>query len=103
MIMGQSAGVIAALSLSNMSKTGATLHDIDIDTMHAALLKDGQKMNEACHIAPPPAPPGPHAAEYTVSGAGTSSCNGVYLLRGICVNLLWINLIYLSKGFIPNS
>lgn len=72
MIMGQSAGAIAALSLEKVSKDGA-VHDVETAALHAALLAGNQLMNGACHL-----PPAPHVAEITVFGAGTASCNGVY-------------------------
>ena len=81
MIMGQSAGTIAALTLPDVAKGGA-VHDIDTSLLHAALLAGGQLMNGAC-VKPtgpptPPPPPAPHAAAYTVSGAGNTASNGVY-------------------------
>lgn len=74
--MGQSAGVIASLAL----KTGVKhVHDVDTALLHAALLQGAQLMNERCDASvTPPGPPPPHAAAWTVEGAGTTSCNGVY-------------------------
>jgi hypothetical protein len=78
MIMGQSAGVLAALALRTVLPQGKPVHEVDTAALHRALLQGGQLMNEACAMPGPPGPPAPHAAEYTVAGAGTASCNGVY-------------------------
>jgi hypothetical protein len=63
MIMGQSAGTIASLSLDHVARGGA-VHDVDLVALHGALLEDGQIMNEKCMHAPapptPPRPPAPH-------------------------------------------
>jgi hypothetical protein len=70
MIMGQSAGTIAAMALRTPSKP---VHDIDVDEMHQLLLQGRQLMNSACN--PPPVV---HVKSIIVSGAGTTSCNGIY-------------------------
>jgi hypothetical protein len=78
MIMGQSAGTIAALALKS---NGGNVHAVDADEMHARLLQGGQLMGDACGKTPsppPPAPPAAHNSSYTVKGAGSSDCNGVY-------------------------
>ena len=38
MIMGQAAGTVAAL----VAASGAAVQDVDVDTLHAALVNDGQ-------------------------------------------------------------
>ena len=78
MIMGQSAGTIAALALKS---NGGNVHAVDADEMHTRLLQGGQLMGDACGKTPPPPPPAPpaaHNSSYTVKGAGSSDCNGVY-------------------------
>lgn len=81
MIMGQSAGTIALLSLDHVARGGA-VHDVDLVALHGALLEDGQIMNEKCMHAPapptPPRPPAPHAAAYSVNNGGDTASNGVY-------------------------
>ena len=59
MIMGQSAGTIAALALKPNPNAGkasgaANVHDVDLDVLHALLLNQGQLMNNACSPPPPP-------------------------------------------------
>jgi hypothetical protein len=108
MIMGQSAGVAAAMAVNNTkvllttkvtgpgagagagvgTRTGsnANVHTIDLDVLHSHLLAQGQRMNEACQApprvpTPPPAPTPPPPMRLTVSGAGDSGCNGVYVLN----------------------
>lgn len=79
MIMGQSAGVIAALGLrTGLLSKGKPIHEVDTALLHEELLQGKQLMNRACHIPPPSPRPGPHAASYVVTGAGTASCNGNY-------------------------
>ena len=79
MIMGQSAGVIAALGLrTGLLSEGKPIHEVNRAILHQELLQGGQLMNEECHIPSPSPPPGPHAAAYVVSGAGSASCNGHY-------------------------
>jgi hypothetical protein len=79
MIMGQSAGVIAALALQTVLLQGEAIHDVDRVVLHQRLLDTKQLMNEDCKVPSPAPPPAPHAARYIVSGAGTASCNGVYM------------------------
>ena len=81
MIIGQSAGVVAALTLAGV-EDGKPVHSVDTSALHAALLAGGQRMNAACNPPPappaPPTPPAPHAPGYTVAGAGSAECNGIY-------------------------
>ena len=56
MIMGQSAGTIAALGLQTVLAQGKPIHEVDTALLHRELLKGGQLMNAACGL-PGPAPP----------------------------------------------
>lgn len=84
MIMGQGAGVVAALAVQEAAASTpaapASVHDVDTRALHQRLLDGGQLMNEACQgPRPPPAPPVPHVPSVRVVGAGTAGVDGVYV------------------------
>eukprot|EP00040_Diaphanoeca_grandis_P038509 m.256673 g.256673 ORF g.256673 m.256673 type:complete len:686 (+) comp34577_c0_seq1:52-2109(+) len=103
MIVGQSAGIIAAMVAANTSST-YIVHDVDTTKLHEALLEGGQYMNEMCTTpTPSPAKNCSSSADvhttiagndrinintsvrslpraFTLSGGGDVSCNGVYVL-----------------------
>ena len=73
--------MIAALAIKTVLPQGKPIHEVDTALLHQRLLYGKQLMNEACGLPGPPgppAPPAPHVAQYTVAGAGSPSCNGVY-------------------------
>lgn len=72
MIIGQAAGVVAALASASGS-----VHTIDTTQLHARLLKGDQLMGAACQPTPPPPPP-PPAPPVAVSEAGSPDCNGLF-------------------------